>query len=300
MQYDETSVSDASQNVARSLQDLTEAARGVAATSPDDRQSQQRMLDSVKEVVERSAFLVDNVREAFGQPGQAHQSRLVDAARQVAEALDRCLKCLPDRTKGLTNALRTINEYSTTRLTTQVTIYPPGRAPATAPGSLCPETLMATIAQECWVFTGDVHMQLNEAASYLNEAAGEVASSTFGPAEQLGAAGDRYSDAYKNFVETTMTIVTTETVSGHRYCVVSSVVRRRFSSLAGARSSRRDCPRIEGPLCRFSTSAAAGPTNSRPTTRSADEEPAQRCCQVRPAIVTSSTDGILYAAVVWW
>ena len=115
--------------MARSLQDLTEAARGVAATSPDDRQSQQRMLDSVKEVVERSAFLVDNVRDAFGQPGEQHQSRLVAAAREVAEALDRCLKCLPDRTKGITNALRTINEYSSTRLTTEVTVYPPGRSP---------------------------------------------------------------------------------------------------------------------------------------------------------------------------
>jgi hypothetical protein len=104
-------VVDASQDVAKTLQDLSSAARGVAASVPDDRESQLRMLDSARDVADRTAYLVDSVRDAFSKQGDpAYQSHLVDAAREVAAALDRCLKCLPDKSKDITNAIRSVEE----------------------------------------------------------------------------------------------------------------------------------------------------------------------------------------------
>lgn len=114
-------MADASQNVAHSLQDLSAAARGVAATLPDDRQSQLRMLDSAQEVVERSAYLVDSVRDALGKPGDpVVQSQLVDAAREVANALNRCLNCLPDQ-RDISRAIKSVEDTSL-RINNEITV----------------------------------------------------------------------------------------------------------------------------------------------------------------------------------
>ena len=109
--------------MAKTLQDLSSAARGVAASVPDDRESQLRLLDSARDVADRTAHLVDSVRDAFGKQGDAeYQSGLVQAAREVASALDRCLKCLPDKNKHISSAIRTVEETST-RLVASVTVF---------------------------------------------------------------------------------------------------------------------------------------------------------------------------------
>lgn len=121
-QADGAYVGDASQDVAKTLQDLSSAARSVAASVPEDRDGQLRMLDSARDVADRTAHLVDSVRDAFGKQGDAdYQSGLVQAAREVASALDRCLKCLPDRNKHISNAIRTVEEIST-KLIASVTV----------------------------------------------------------------------------------------------------------------------------------------------------------------------------------
>jgi talin len=238
-QADESFIADATQNVARSLQDLSAAARGVAAAIPDDRQSQLRMLDSAQEVVERSAYLVDSVREAFGKSGDpVVQSKLVDAAREVANALNRCLNCLPDH-RDITKAIKTIEETSQ-RLVSSELIIRPSR------------TLVA-----------EVFIDLNNAATYLNEAAGDVVTSTYGSTEQLGNSAEHYSEVYRTFVDGGLQIVSTETDVHRRQEVIHglqdvSTASTRLLALAKQTHGQSYAPHMKNQL----TAAARAVTES--------------------------------------
>lgn len=59
----------------------------------------------------------------------------------------------------------------------------------------------------------EVFIDLNNAATDLNEAAGDVVTSTYASTEQLGSSAEHYSSTYKQFVDGSMQIVTSETVS---------------------------------------------------------------------------------------
>lgn len=57
----------------------------------------------------------------------------------------------------------------------------------------------------------EFHLRLSEAAARLNDAASSVVSSTYGSADQLGNSADKYSDAYRQFVDSGIQITSVET-----------------------------------------------------------------------------------------
>ncbi|KAM4829478.1 talin-2 isoform 1-T1 [Thomomys bottae] len=164
----------AARETAQALKTLAQAARGVAASTSDPAAA-HAMLDSAQDVMEGSAMLIQEAKQALIAPGDAEsQQRLAQVAKAVSHSLNNCVNCLPGQ-KDVDVALKSIGESSKKLLV----------------DSLPPSTKPFQEAQS----------ELNQAAADLNQSAGEVVHATRGQSGELAAASGKFSDDFDEFLD---------------------------------------------------------------------------------------------------
>ncbi|XP_032088293.1 talin-2 [Thamnophis elegans] len=164
----------AARETAQALKTLAQAARGVAASTGNPAGA-RAMLDSAWDVMEGSALLIQEAKEALVSPGDAEsQQRLAQVAKAVSHSLNNCVNCLPGQ-KDVDVALKSIGESSKKLLVE----------------SLPPSSKSFQEAQS----------ELNQAAADLNQAAGEVVHSTRGQSGELAAASGKFSEDFDEFLD---------------------------------------------------------------------------------------------------
>ncbi|XP_068266758.1 talin-2 isoform X4 [Nyctibius grandis] len=164
----------AARETAQALKTLAQAARGVAASTTDP-VAAHAMLDSARDVMEGSAMLIQEAKQALAAPGDADsQQRLAQVAKAVSHSLNSCVNCLPGQ-KDVDVALKSIGESSKKLLV----------------DSLPPSSKSFQEAQS----------ELNQAAADLNQSAGEVVHATRGQSGELAAASGKFSDDFDEFLD---------------------------------------------------------------------------------------------------
>lgn len=164
----------AARETAQALKTLAQAARGVAASTTDPKAA-AAMLDSARDVMEGSALLIQEAKEALISPGDAEsQQRLAQVAKAVSHSLNNCVNCLPGQ-KDVDMALKSIGEASKKLLIE--TIPPASKSFQEAQG------------------------ELNQTAADLNQSAGEVVYASRGSSGQLAEASGKFSQDFDEFLD---------------------------------------------------------------------------------------------------
>ncbi|CAL1604196.1 unnamed protein product [Knipowitschia caucasica] len=164
----------AARETAQALKTLAQAARGVAASSLDPKAA-VAMLDSARDVMEGSALLIQEAKEALASHGDAEsQQRLAQVAKAVSHSLNNCVNCLPGQ-KDVDMALKSIGEASK-------------------------KLLIETIPPASKSFQ-DAQSDLNQTAADLNQSAGEVVYASRGSSGQLAEASGKFSQDFDEFLD---------------------------------------------------------------------------------------------------
>ncbi|KAK7790683.1 hypothetical protein R5R35_008203 [Gryllus longicercus] len=175
-QGNESYTGQAARATAASLRELTNAVRGVAATSKD-RDTQRRLISGADLVMEHSLRLIEEARVTLHQPDRPDgNASLVNVVKDVSQALNACVGCLPGQ-RAVDEALHTISDAS-----------------------------QAIDHQEFPVSNksyGQLQQELNTAAASLNDASAEVVSSVRSPAE-LAASSRKFGTAFGDLVGVSM------------------------------------------------------------------------------------------------
>lgn len=167
----------AAKDTANSLRVLTQAVRGVAATSSDI-ELQNRILLSAKDVMDKSSKLIEEAKKAVNNPNNPeNQTRLAQVAKAVSQSLKGCVDCLPGL-KEVDEALRQLNSISQ-RLAS-------GDFPHTDRSYQ------------------QVQIDLNNRAITLNKAATDIVSASQRTPQDVAGASSQFSQAYGDFMETGM------------------------------------------------------------------------------------------------
>ncbi|XP_053720524.1 talin-2 isoform X1 [Synchiropus splendidus] len=164
----------AARETAQALKTLAQAARGVAASTTDPN-SAAAMLDSACDVMEGSALLIHEAKEALVSSGDAEsQQRLAQVAKAVSHSLNNCVNCLPGQ-KDVDLALKSIGEASK-------------------------KLLIETIPPASKSFQ-EAQSELNQTAADLNQSAGEVVHASRGSSSQLAVASGKFSQDFDEFLD---------------------------------------------------------------------------------------------------
>uniref|UniRef100_A0A672JPG4 Talin-2 n=1 Tax=Salarias fasciatus TaxID=181472 RepID=A0A672JPG4_SALFA len=159
---------------AQALKTLAQAARGVAASTTDPKAA-AAMLDSARDVMEGSALLIHEAKQALISPGDAEsQQRLAQVAKAVSHSLNNCVNCLPGQ-KDVDMALKSIGEASK-------------------------KLLIETIPPASKSFQ-EAQSELNQTAADLNQSAGEVVHASRGSSSQLAVASGKFSQDFDEFLD---------------------------------------------------------------------------------------------------
>ncbi|XP_075383519.1 talin-1 isoform X2 [Mycteria americana] len=164
----------AAREVAQALRSLSQAARGVAASTPDP-QAQSAMLECASDVMDKANNLIEEARKAVAKPGDPEsQQRLAQVAKAVSQALSRCVNCLPGQ-RDVDAAIRMVGEASKRLLT----------------DSFPPSTKSFQEAQS----------QLNRAAAGLNQSANELVQASRGTPQDLAKSSGKFGQDFNEFLQ---------------------------------------------------------------------------------------------------
>uniref|UniRef100_A0A8C4V2J7 Talin 1 n=1 Tax=Falco tinnunculus TaxID=100819 RepID=A0A8C4V2J7_FALTI len=164
----------AAREVAQALRSLSQAARGVAATTPDP-QAQSAMLECASDVMDKANNLIEEARKAVAKPGDPEsQQRLAQVAKAVSQALSRCVNCLPGQ-RDVDAAIRMVGESSKRLLA----------------DSFPPSTKSFQEAQS----------QLNQAAAGLNQSANELVQASRGTPQDLAKSSGKFGQDFNEFLQ---------------------------------------------------------------------------------------------------
>ncbi|KAM4602993.1 talin-2 [Polymixia lowei] len=164
----------AARETAQALKTLAQAARGVAASTADPKAA-AAMLDSAGDVMDGSALLIHEAKQALISPGDAEsQQRLAQVAKAVSHSLNNCVNCLPGQ-KDVDMALKSIGEASK-------------------------KLLLETIPPSSKSFQ-EAQSDLNQTAADLNQSAGEVVHASRGSSSQLAVASGKFSEDFDEFLD---------------------------------------------------------------------------------------------------
>uniref|UniRef100_A0A671WGA9 Talin 2a n=1 Tax=Sparus aurata TaxID=8175 RepID=A0A671WGA9_SPAAU len=164
----------AARETAQALKTLAQAARGVAASTTDPKAA-AAMLDSARDVMEGSALLIHEAKQALISPGDTEsQQRLAQVAKAVSHSLNNCVNCLPGQ-KDVDMALKSIGEASK-------------------------KLLIETIPPASKSFQ-EAQSELNQTAADLNQSAGEVVHASRGSSSQLAVASGKFSQDFDEFLD---------------------------------------------------------------------------------------------------
>uniref|UniRef100_A0A8C5E508 Talin-2 n=1 Tax=Gouania willdenowi TaxID=441366 RepID=A0A8C5E508_GOUWI len=164
----------AARETAQALRTLAQAARGVAASTTDPKAA-AAMLDSARDVMDGSALLIHEAKQALISQGDADsQQRLAQVAKAVSHSLNNCVNCLPGQ-KDVDMALKSIGEASK-------------------------KLLIETIPPASKTFQ-EAQSELNQTAAGLNQSAGDVVHASRGSSRQLAAASGKFSEDFDEFLD---------------------------------------------------------------------------------------------------
>ncbi|XP_071063244.1 talin-2a isoform X1 [Pseudochaenichthys georgianus] len=164
----------AARETAQALRTLAQAARGVAASTSDPHAA-AAMLDSAQDVMEGSALLIHEAKQALISPGDAEsQQRLAQVAKAVSHSLNNCVNCLPGQ-KDVDMALKSIGEASK-------------------------KLLIETIPPASMTFQS-AQSGLSYTAAELNQSAGDVVHASRGSSSQLAVASGKFSEDFDEFLD---------------------------------------------------------------------------------------------------
>ncbi|KAJ8252503.1 hypothetical protein COCON_G00218150 [Conger conger] len=164
----------AARETAQALKTLAQSARGVAASTTDP-QSAAAMLDSARDVMEGSAMLIHEAKQALVAPGDAEsQQRLAQVAKAVSHSLNNCVNCLPGQ-KDVDMALKSIGESS--------------------------KKLLVDALPPCTKSFQEAQGDLNQTAADLNHSAGEVVHASRGTSSQLAVASGKFGEHFDEFLD---------------------------------------------------------------------------------------------------
>ncbi|KFW62869.1 Talin-1 [Pygoscelis adeliae] len=164
----------AAREVAQALRSLSQAARGVAASTPDP-QAQSAMLECASDVMDKANNLIEEARKAVAKPGDPDsQQRLAQVAKAVSQALSRCVNCLPGQ-RDVDAAIRMVGEASKRLLA----------------DSFPPSTKNFQEAQS----------QLNRAAAGLNQSANELVQASRGTPQDLAKSSGKFGQDFNEFLQ---------------------------------------------------------------------------------------------------
>ncbi|KAL9821337.1 LOW QUALITY PROTEIN: talin-1 [Geothlypis trichas] len=164
----------AAREVAQALRSLSQAARGVAANTPDP-QAQSAMLECASDVMDKANNLIEEARKAVAKPGDPEsQQRLAQVAKAVSQALNRCVNCLPGQ-RDVDAAIRMVGEASKRLLS----------------DSFPPSTKSFQEAQS----------QLNQAAAGLNQSANELVQASRGTPQDLAKSSGKFGHDFNEFLQ---------------------------------------------------------------------------------------------------
>ncbi|XP_061881013.1 talin-2a isoform X1 [Entelurus aequoreus] len=164
----------AARETAQALKTLAQAARGVGASIADPKGA-AAMLDSARDVMEGSALLIQEAKQALISPGDAEsQQRLAQVAKAVSHSLNNCVNCLPGQ-KDVDMALKSIGEASK-------------------------KLLIDSIPPASKTFQ-EAQSELNQTAADLNQSAGEVVHASRGSSSQLAVASGKFSEDFDEFLD---------------------------------------------------------------------------------------------------
>uniref|UniRef100_T1J0N6 FERM domain-containing protein n=1 Tax=Strigamia maritima TaxID=126957 RepID=T1J0N6_STRMM len=164
----------AARDTANSLRNLTNAVRGVAATSTE-RETQFKIIESVHEVLTKSSTLVTEARNTVNNPGSpGNQQRLSRVAKDVSQALSNCVNCLPGQ-RDVDEAIKSITDVSHVLSSGQ---FPYSDKPYS-----------------------ELQSNLNTAAANLSNAATNVVVSSNGTPVQISSSAKRFGSAFGDLME---------------------------------------------------------------------------------------------------
>ncbi|XP_066037108.1 talin-1 isoform X2 [Chamaea fasciata] len=164
----------AAREVAQALRSLSQAARGVAASTSDP-QAQSAMLDCASDVMDKANNLIEEARKAVAKPGDPEsQQRLAQVAKAVSQALNRCVNCLPGQ-RDVDAAIRMVGEASKRLLSDS---FPPS----------------SKSFQEA-------QSQLNQAAAGLNQSANELVQASRGTPQDLAKSSGKFGHDFNEFLQ---------------------------------------------------------------------------------------------------
>ncbi|CAH1788698.1 unnamed protein product [Owenia fusiformis] len=173
-QGNENYTGTAAKDTATALKILCDAVRGIAATT-GDKNIQNSMIDSARDVLDKSAKLIEEAKKAVNNPNNPdNQTRLAMVAKSVSQALNNCVNCLPGQ-RDVDNAIKEITNRSQ-----NISI------------DKLPQTKRSY---------QEIHIQLSNVASNLNQAAGDVVTASRGSPNQLAQGSNRYSKAHQDFTD---------------------------------------------------------------------------------------------------
>ncbi|CDQ91620.1 unnamed protein product [Oncorhynchus mykiss] len=195
----------AARETAQALKTLAQAARGVAASTTNP-QAAASMLDSACDVMEGSAMLIHEAKQALVSPSDSEsQQRLAQVAKAVSHSLNNCVNCLPGQ-KDVDMALRSIGEASKKLL--GETLPPPTRS------------------------FQEAQSELNQTAADLNQSAGDVVHASRGSSTQLADASGKFREDFDDFLDAGIEMAGhTQVQSQWSVCVVLNLERVRMLQL---------------------------------------------------------------------
>ncbi|KAL0267697.1 UNVERIFIED_CONTAM: hypothetical protein PYX00_009891 [Menopon gallinae] len=233
-QQNENYTGHAAQETASSLRDLTNAVRGVAATSKD-KQLQSRIIQSADNVMDKSLHLIEEARLALQTGERVHSHELTNISKDISIALNQCVNCLPGQ-RDVDEVICNIDD------TAQI-------------------LTMNEFPQSSKSY-GELQQELNVAAANLNDASTEVVTSVRSPA-QLAQSSKQFGNAFSDLMGVSMEMAGQTKDSDIRsQMVVSlknvSIVSSKLLSTAKTVASNPTAPNAKNQLA----SAARAVTDS--------------------------------------
>ncbi|XP_038046321.1 talin-1-like isoform X5 [Patiria miniata] len=223
-QANETYTGMAARETANSLQNLTGAVRGVAATT-QEKPARDNMIDRAKDVLDKSASLLEEAKKALADPNNPdNQQRLAQVAKAVSHALNGCVSCLPGQ-RDVDKAIKSVVEASKGLMSGKLIRLAREQHEQSArltevfeqfsyTSEFISEAILASQDQDVALSSrlpvGDArnyqeHQNaLNKAAQGLNVAASELVTSSRGTPQELASAANTFSKDFDDLMKSGM------------------------------------------------------------------------------------------------
>jgi talin len=103
----------ASKDTLNSLRSFTNSIRAIVACSSNNKNYQEKLIESARVVLQQSITLVNESKYALTKPNESveNQQRLAQIARTIAQSLYECVNCLPGQ-KDIDEVIKNITEFS--------------------------------------------------------------------------------------------------------------------------------------------------------------------------------------------